>query len=392
MSGPDRTGWIRRRTAILPAAAAALCLLQTAAPAAPGKTLSSKGFTSSQVCGSCHKEIFETWKNSMHALSLEDPVFRVAYDEAYVDTQGGAKKICISCHSPTTMITGDLDLNLPISKEGVTCDFCHSIVSVTPGAKGNPFTLKVGTVKRGSLNNVTSPAHGTVYSEVHERATLCAGCHEYKNRYGITILGTFSEWTESPQAKGGVPCQSCHMPRLGGEIVPPDIKEIPEKFVSTHGVAGGHSLTQLKKALRVKIDNLKRDGNTVSGIVAVTNAGSGHAIPTGMPSRRLILTIEAKTTRKTVYTEQRVFQKVVTDAEGAELHKEGDFFIKGAKISKDTRIRPGETRQEAFSFTAPPSIDLDVSALVTYAYEPLILQKGEIIVDVSRDDKVIGAQ
>lgn len=358
----------------------------------PGKKVSGKGFTSSEVCGSCHQQIYGTWKNSMHARSLEDPVFRVAYLEAYYETKGGAKKICIGCHAPTTFVTGDNDLDRSISREGITCDFCHSVVSVRPGAKGGPFTLDVGWVKRGSLGAVTSPAHGTQYSEVHERSLLCAGCHEYTNSHGVTVLGTYSEWKGSPQAKEGIHCQSCHMPRLGGEIVPPTVKEIPEKFVSTHGVAGGHSLTQLKKALKVGVASLKREKGQVSGTVSITNVGSGHAIPTGMPSRRLILTIDATSGQKSLYREQRVFQKIVTDSEGQDLKKEGDFFIKGAKIPRDNRIGPGETRTESFSFLAPPNIDLNISAQMTYSYEPPILQKGEITVDVARDEKLLPAQ
>ncbi len=42
-------------------------------------SLNAKGYTSSEVCAKCHEDIYRTWKNSLHALSLSDPVFDAAY-------------------------------------------------------------------------------------------------------------------------------------------------------------------------------------------------------------------------------------------------------------------------------------------------------------------------
>jgi len=48
-------------------------------------------YSSSIVCGRCHQEIYNTWKDSLHAQAIEDPIFKTAYLEAYHDTAGEVK-------------------------------------------------------------------------------------------------------------------------------------------------------------------------------------------------------------------------------------------------------------------------------------------------------------
>ena len=33
------------------------------------------GYTSARVCGECHTDIHSTWKNSLHAFAITDPLF-----------------------------------------------------------------------------------------------------------------------------------------------------------------------------------------------------------------------------------------------------------------------------------------------------------------------------
>ena len=57
-------------------------------------------FISSNICGKCHVDIFKYWKNSMHSLSYQDPIFMNAYKQAFFDTDGKAKEFCLRCHAP----------------------------------------------------------------------------------------------------------------------------------------------------------------------------------------------------------------------------------------------------------------------------------------------------
>ena len=34
--------------------------------------------TSSKECKECHAEIYDHWKNAMHSMSIEDPIFKAS--------------------------------------------------------------------------------------------------------------------------------------------------------------------------------------------------------------------------------------------------------------------------------------------------------------------------
>ena len=87
-------------------------------------------FTSAKVCGECHVEIYNMWKNSLHAMSIEDPIFQTANLIAFKNSNGETKVLCIKCHAPITFWNKDYDLKQDITKEGITCDFCHSVTAV----------------------------------------------------------------------------------------------------------------------------------------------------------------------------------------------------------------------------------------------------------------------
>src|SRR3989304_7350211 len=87
-------------------------LLQPGSSVAKGNKVSvnRSSFTSSQVCGKCHQEIYAAWKGSMHAAAVSNPIFQSAYKEVYADTGGAGKKFCLKCHAPPTPVTEDYDL------------------------------------------------------------------------------------------------------------------------------------------------------------------------------------------------------------------------------------------------------------------------------------------
>jgi len=178
----------------------------------------------SKNCKECHEEIYNHWKNAMHSMSIEDPIFKASYMEAYFKTAGEAKFNCLRCHAPIAFLNNDYDLKNEITKEGVNCDFCHSVKKVSLDNKTYPFEIEIGEIKRGPLSDVDSPAHKTESSALFKSSELCAGCHEYTNRNGVEVLGTYSEWRTSPYAEEGIHCQNCHMPLIPGKIVKPEIK------------------------------------------------------------------------------------------------------------------------------------------------------------------------
>src|ERR1700739_1088546 len=113
-----------------------------------------EGYTESQICGECHTAIYKEWKNSLHASSISDPVFLGVFN----GVEREKKNFCLKCHVPTTRVTGDYGLTQPISKDGVTCDFCHTVKSVDLN-KGEPFEFDPGFVKRGPFESHLQIGH-----------------------------------------------------------------------------------------------------------------------------------------------------------------------------------------------------------------------------------------
>jgi RNase P subunit RPR2 len=344
--------------------------------------------TSSKECKECHAEIYDHWKNAMHSLSLEDPIFKASYMESYFNTAGEAKFNCLRCHAPIALINNDYDLKNEITKEGVSCDFCHTIKKVNLNNKDNPFEFETGDIKWGPLSNLDSPAHSTEPSPLFKSSELCSGCHEYVNDKGVKILGTFSEWKASPYAAEGTHCQDCHMPLIPGKIVKPEIKISSQKQINLHAISAGHSIEQLRKAINVDIKTVNREGDFIEVIVDVTNIGSGHMVPTGIPARKLILYVELRAPNE-YFSQQRVYQRILVDESGDEIKKECEVFLKAAKTSFDNRIKPRETRTERFAFAQPRNRKVTITARMDYLYKTQVLSPTEMRVKMAEDSKII---
>ncbi|MFQ6069440.1 MAG: multiheme c-type cytochrome [Candidatus Aminicenantales bacterium] len=343
---------------------------------------------SSKTCKQCHEEIYNHWKNAMHAISIEDPIFKASYMESYLKTSGKAKFDCLPCHAPVVLINNDYDLEKEVTREGVSCDFCHSVKDVIPGKGGNPFVFEPGKTKIGPYARAESPAHKTKPSPIFKSSEFCAGCHEYTNRNGVKILGTFSEWQESPYPEEGVHCQACHMPLIPGRIVKRDVKSSNRKRINLHAISAAHSKDQLQKALRVEIVNIHKEEQVIEVTVGITNTGSGHVVPTGIPSRKLLLLVEMKTPNE-VFTQQRRYEKIIVDANGNDIRKECDAFLEAEKISFDNRLKPKEKRIEKFSFVRPETRKTTISARIYYLYKTSVLSPTEMRVKMAEDVKSI---
>lgn len=338
--------------------------------------ISKESFSSSAVCGQCHEAIYKDWKDSMHASAITDPIFHAVFLEAQHEGGETTAKLCLSCHSPTTRVTHDFSLKQDISKEGIICDFCHSVKNVTLG-KSNAFEMDISGTKYGPFKDVESSVHDSAYSKLHEQSEFCAGCHEFKNENGVSVLSTYSEWKAGPYAAEGVTCQKCHMPARKGLVVSGKVKPV-EKYINSHKARGGHSIKQLQKSISVNIGKVSQHDQRVNVAVEVTNIGSGHKLPTGIPSRKLVLTFRVKDQAGVVYEEKREYQKLLAYENKEPIERDDHYFTKAALILKDNRIAPRETREEHFSFLVPYKKEYILSATIDYLYEPLILQKTQM--------------
>lgn len=323
---------------------------------------------SSDWCGSCHRDIYRMWRDSAHAEATEDPFFF----ESYQDLEGknaSLQRICLTCHAPLAIERDDLELNLSASREGVSCDFCHSLTDVKVTEHGIEHRLDLGTTKRGTIAEADSPAHGVEYSELHTKSIVCAPCHEYVGDGGLPILSTFSEWRESSASQDGVTCQSCHMAQTRARVVDPRVDRDSAAHVNLHEMPGGHSLQQLHKALQIEmLPKRKESGADVE--VRVRNTGAGHAVPTGMPGRRILMVIEVDTSTGRSFREERVYSKTFLRADGTVIDHVADYFGKGIKLASDTRLGPDELRTEKFHFDIEPDETAYVTLKMHYEHAP----------------------
>ncbi len=349
-------------------------------------------FTSSERCGTCHKDIYSAWRGSRHAASVEGDIFKASYHDALQATGGEAKKICPVCHAPTVVVTGDWDLAQPLTREGITCDFCHSLKDTDRSQPGHPFILDLGDVKRGPIRDAVSTGHRVLFSEFHLSSEQCAGCHEYRNAQGVDLLTTYSEWQRYQQRGGDKNCQQCHMPQVLANIVDPKVKRLQGAFVNLHFMPGGHSRDQLVKSLSLGITEVVRTPQGVRVKVTVRNVGAGHAVPTGSPTRKILLRLTASGANGTSATAERIYQRVVADERGQEITIDSHLFTHARKVLRDTRLQPGEQRTEEFFFPAQATENLTVMATLTYLYSPHARKETETRIEFARDKKELLAK
>ncbi len=332
--------------------------------------------SSAELCGDCHREIHDGWKKSAHAEAMESRLFQDALKRAEADFGASARRTCLSCHSPIAVMTGDLNLVKKVSWEGVTCDYCHSIREVTLTGPNPKARVEFSLVKSGPSKEASSSAHQSVYSAVHTSSLVCVSCHEYKNPQGLAVLTTYSEWKGSNYGTKEQGCQSCHMYRVQGNVVDPSVKSASQLKLNLHQIPGSHSIEQLNKAIQAQLSAVHERGQ-LKVSVRIANGGAGHDVPTGSPLRQLILELRADAYNGKHFQEERFFRRTVADAAGAPVTREPVAFVKGARVTSDTRLHPNEVRTEGFTFAVPEGVQTQLEASFYYYYSPMATTEAE---------------
>jgi hypothetical protein len=319
-------------------------------------------YNSSLHCALCHQTIYDQWSHSLHAQAISDPVFSGAYLLAQEYKGEEAKRFCLKCHAPTTRVTRDYDLGQEVTREGVTCTFCHTVARVE-GDRPPRFVLRPGDLLYGPSEGKTAP-HPLQQNDVLTQSAFCGGCHDLSSPVGGPVMETYTEWKEGPYA-GKKACQDCHMEAMEG--------------VRNHKFTGGHFDSRVEQAADVALE-IEREGGLAVVRVNVTNSGSGHKIPTGIPSRVLHLHLSVKDEQgNVVFHEEVAYKKVMLDENGLEIAEDYRLFLDAARVLSDNRIAPLETRTETFRFRIPENVkDLSAEATLEYHYEPVILLPTDI--------------
>jgi hypothetical protein len=357
----------------------ALWLWTTAAaqtpPAPTTQVVNPTTFTSARICGECHQAIHAVWQRSTHATSFTNGVFQAAYEAAKKNAGEPKARVCLDCHAPTVRKTQDYAALDPITREGVSCDFCHSIRSISMSGSESLLDMTLGRIKYGPLRYAKSPAHEVIPTDLHRKSEFCAPCHEYRNPHGVAVLETYSEWKASPYAAEGKQCQHCHMPMIPGRTVAPGLPSTLAQGVNLHNISGSHDLEQVRKAVTLEILSIERVGyDRLSVQIAVSNVGSGHCFPTGLPMHRAILELNVSDRGRSVARRDILFEKVLLNARGALINHEDEAFLEARSISRDTRLKPRERRIIPITFRDVVVPEGLVEATLWYQYDTRVLR------------------
>ena len=331
-----------------------------------------KAFPSSEKCKRCHLRVFEEWEASAQSRSIVSAPFRITLERYLAKADKKDQAMCFQCHAPHIAEYGEL---LPQfikevqskdpQMDGVGCPQCHLIHEVDVASHPPIPTFELGKTIFGSYDKAAENlAHQSQKLDLFRNSQLCVTCHDSLPQTPQTakdLPGWLGDWKASQAETSGKPCQACHMP----EAVDESANGEKIRKVANHSFPGRFG--------KVRADAVELDfSTTVNGATSQVDVSIKSLVPHNLPmphpgwSRIVVdLSIKGKNL-KTVYSEQRFYQRVFGGGDG----KETVFDFEAKKVLQDTLLQPEETRKEVFTFPTPkdaPSMDV----IVTLTYAPV---------------------
>ncbi|MCC7075188.1 MAG: hypothetical protein IT383_27995 [Deltaproteobacteria bacterium] len=256
---------------------------------------------------------------------------------------------CANCHAPTAALAAPnatrLDQVSGAHLNGVFCESCHKVrdvgnVEATPVTGAFQYWRPQNGVLMafGPLDDAGDEHHmGPMsYQPDMKQSRFCAGCHQWTSDNGVKVMDTYGEWAISRYAELGIQCQDCHMRPLDHDEPAMPLPPLPEGFepgdpycilrspvgergqmdmgdmgdMEMEGVCepmgavlrdqstlNPHTFKGTSDEYHAAAASLEatatRVGQFIEVQVAVENVNAGHMLPTGMPFRSLLLTVQA---------------------------------------------------------------------------------------------------
>jgi len=255
-------------------------------------------FEKSEVCASCHTDIYQQWRQSMMSQAYTHHWDEIEYFELAVEHGKKDPKFkpvadgCNGCHTPMAFLAGDVPPPRPAensrANESVNCEICHLIIGFEGDTPFNfNYMVKPGRTKYGPKPGLVSPHHTTKKLDFISQTEFCATCHNEKNPYDIWVKSTQLEWKEGPYAEEGVPCHQCHMPKamdrsaLMGK----------EDMTAQHLFHGAHDPGKVAGVVEIRMHPQVREVEIDEPVVLkvqLFNAKTGHKFPTGSVEDRIL--------------------------------------------------------------------------------------------------------
>lgn len=336
-------------------------------------------FTSVNSC-TCHRELLNQWKDSMHSKALTDPFFRYEYELIKEEDGQKAADFCLTCHAPGELLTnGEGALDADEGTNGLVCTVCHQIAGQTVenekigNASFGYSNKNPDGILRAQLEDPKGASHPALEEPYYNTAEYCGNCHQLAlPQNDLVIDNTYKDWAASSFAKEGKTCQNCHMFKNANELQAPykgiagvGGKERENIFGMTF--VGGNveqsdaklATALLQSAAKVEIAYEGKDilaaGDTVPLKVKVTNVGAGHALPGGITGLS-VMWLSVSSVDVNGEDKQEIgrfdFSPRLLDKEGNAV---GAEFHKAEQIQDDNRLLPGASKESEFSFTMPAS-------------------------------------
>jgi tetratricopeptide (TPR) repeat protein len=216
-----------------------------------GGTIPSNFFMDSEVCGECHKDIYDQWKSSTHHFaSFNNQFYRksIEYMQSINGTQGS--KWCAGCHDHAVFFNGRFErpikdqIDSAEAQNGLGCVSCHSIVHVDSSMGNGGFTIEypplhdLASSKNRFIRAMDSfltyldpEPHRKTFMKPFMRqdsAEFCATCHKVhldvavNNYRWVRGFNDYDNWQASGVSGQGArsfyypqktsTCADCHMP------------------------------------------------------------------------------------------------------------------------------------------------------------------------------------
>ncbi|HEY5673896.1 MAG TPA: multiheme c-type cytochrome [Malonomonas sp.] len=356
-------------------------------------------FESPEKCANCHRDIYNDWSKSMHAMAWEDKWYQPDYMLAHQQTNGATDTLCGACHAPIAARTGllppaDGSKFDATSRRGISCDFCHTVTGVSQMFNMGHIS-EPGNTKIGPRGDGRSLYHEVKNTGLHTKADFCGSCHMVIHpATGTHIIDTWDDWKNNEYGKQNITCQDCHMSPGPGVNNTPGRASLMGKQredLAFHGFIGGSSYVQdqmghpeqaemsrefLRAAAEVNLAQQVKDDGTLELTVDVHNVGAGHKIPTGTTYIR-IMWLQVEVTDNAgnlVYSSGQVdnknhvdpnavfFRVLFLDAEGKLTGKSWQAH----GIGYDRRIPAKGMDSETYRIPLPAKGDYQVTTRLMY--------------------------
>lgn len=380
-----------------------------------GQLFAAGSFEDPEVCGRCHRDIYQEWSRSMHAYAWENPWFRADYEQAHQETGGATDMLCGPCHAPIAARTGQLPPHDgsefdAVSKRGISCDFCHTVTGLervyNMGQVSEP-----GRVKRGPRGDGRALYHEVEFSELHTRAEFCGSCHQVIHpATEVVLIDTYQDWQNNEYGQKNIRCQDCHMtptPGVGqrrgraammGEIRPNVAfhafgggSSYVQDFLG-HGEEAGMARERLQAAAELGVSSEVVEDANLELTVDVRNVGAGHKIPTGVAYiRKMWLQVEVLDgAGETVYSSGHINGDNHVDPEAVFFRllfvdEQGELTGKSwraQEIGYDRRIAANSTEREVYRIKLPGTGEYTVNTRLMYrSFSQATIDRLERILD-----------